>query len=363
MTLSCRGVGRMLVFATLFGLIAAVAAVTVWITYSPASAQTQGQVPGNVLGSASDAELWRAVREGAAGTVSIPDTKAATLVQSEGDNWRAWRNGPIFWVGGIAFWTMFLVIFGFYQLRGKVRISHGRSGRSVQRFTALERFAHWLTAGSFIVLAITGVNLLYGRYVVRLFQDLFGIEGALPGGGSETYAMITQLGKYAHNYVAFAFMAGLVLIFVLWVRYNFWDRYDWGWIKKGGGLFFETEHPLAAKFNFGQKTVFWMVIGGGLVLSITGLNLLFPFQFAGVEQMQWMQAIHGTASQVMCMLMLAHIYIGSIGMEDALNSMVSGDVDENWAKEHHGAWYDEVRAKNLVQASSATTSAGAAPAE
>jgi len=338
-----RGLRRTFAFAVLFGLLAALTAVTAWVTFPSALAQSDGRFPGGAEGIASDADAWRAIRHGVSGTVSIPDRKAAVLVQSEGDTWRKWRLGPIFWVGGTAFWTMFFVIFGFYQLRGRVRISGGRSGRRIRRFSALERFAHWLTAGSFVILAITGVNLLYGRYVVRFFQDWLGVAGDLPGGASATYALITQYGKFAHNYVGFAFMAGLLLIFVLWVRDNLWDRYDWGWIRKGGGLFFETEHPPAAKFNFGQKTVFWMVIGVGLVLSLTGLNLLMPFALTSMEQMQWIQAIHGTASQVLCMLMLAHIYIGSIGMEDSIHAMTTGLVDENWAKEHHSAWYDQVR--------------------
>lgn len=342
---------KTLVLAVLFGLFAALTAITAYVELAPAIAQTEGRVPGGTLGTTSDAELWRQVRRGVTGTVSIPDQKAATLVQSEGDNWRAWRNGPIYTAGAAAFWTIFLVVFGFYMLRGKVRIQHGKSGRTILRFNGVERFAHWLAAGSFIVLAVTGVNMLYGKHLL------------MPVIGKEAFAALTELGKLTHNYVGFAFMLGLVMIFVLWVKDNFWDRYDWGWIKKGGGLLFETEHPRAGKFNFGQKTVFWMVIGGGLVLSGTGLNLLFPFQWATLSQMQWLQAIHGTASQVMCMLMIAHIYIGSIGMEDAIHSMTSGRVDENWAREHHAAWFDEVKAKEAEARRQAPAAAPGAPAE
>lgn len=296
-----------------------------------AVADLPGAPPGSIRGSVSGAEMWRAIREGGVGTVSIPDPKAALLVQSEGDNWRAWRNGPVAVVGAIAFWIMFFVVFGFHNIRGTIRIEHGRSGRDLRRFSGIERFGHWLTAGSFLILAVTGVNMIYGKSLL------------LPILGHELFATLTQWGKYVHNYIAFAFMAGLVLIFVLWVRDNLWDRYDWGWIKKGGGLLFPTEHPPAGKFNFGQKTMFWAVIGFGLILTVTGLNLLFPFAIVDLQQMQWMQVIHGAASQIICMLMVAHIYIGTVGMEDAFRSMTTGYVDENWAKEHHRAWYDEVK--------------------
>ena len=315
----------------------------------PAVAQTEGAVPGSTKGTASDAEFWRKIRHGNPGTVSIPDGNAAFLVQSEGDNWRAWRNGPIAIVGGITFWVMFFVVFGYYMLRGKVKVQMGKSGRRILRFTTLERFAHWLTAGSFIILAITGVNMIYGRYVVRFFHQLTG--GGTSGGlqGSETYAALTEIGKYVHNYVGFAFIVGLLLVFVLWVRENIWDKYDWNWIKKGGGLLFPNQHPPAAKFNFGQKTVFWAVMIGGGVLSFTGLNLMFPFVLFDLQGQQWIHAIHSTVSQILCMMMVAHIYIGTIGMDEAIHTMTDGYVDENWGREHHSAWLEELRREGKLQ--------------
>ncbi len=318
---------------------------------APAFAQTDGRVPGGALGTVNDAELWRQVRQGDRGTVSLPNKQAGVLVQSEGDNWMNWRNGPIALVGAIMFWVMFFVVFGFYMLRGKVKIAGGPSGRKVLRFTKLERFAHWLTAVSFLVLAATGVNMLYGKHIV------------MPIVGQSAFAALTQAGKYTHNYIAFAFIAGLVLIFVLWVKDNIWDKYDAGWIKKGGGLLFETEHPPAAKFNFGQKTMFWAVILGGGVLSFTGLNLLFPFVLFDLQQMQWIQAIHGTVSQIVCMLMVAHIYIGTVGMEGAFETMTTGKVDENWAREHHSAWLKEVREMEAKARAETPVVAPGAPAE
>jgi formate dehydrogenase subunit gamma len=287
----------------------------------------------NTLGTINDAEMWRGVRQGEAGYVSIPNKQAGVLVQANGETWRLWRNGPITVVGAVMFWLMVAVVGAFYLLRGKVRIQGGLSGRKILRFKFVERFTHWLTAGSFLILAVTGVNLLYGRHVLPAIIGL------------DAFAELTRIGKYVHNFVGFAFVLGLVLMFVIWVKNNIWDRYDWNWIKKGGGLLFPKEHPPAGKFNFGQKTVFWMVMGGGGILAVTGLNLLFPFYLAGLEQMQWIQAIHSTLSQIMCLLMVAHIYIGTIGMQGAFEAMSTGYVDRNWAREHHRAWLDDVEAK------------------
>jgi formate dehydrogenase subunit gamma len=164
---------------------------------------TGGHVPGQSLGNTSDSELWRGIRRGTEGTVSIPDKKLGVLVQSEGENFRAIRNGPV------SLYSSWLLLVGiallalFFALRGRVKIDSGLSGRTIERFGPVDRFTHWLTAVSFIVLALTGLNLLYGRYVL------------LPILGPEIFAALTQAGKYAHNFIAFAFMLGIAMLFVL----------------------------------------------------------------------------------------------------------------------------------------------------
>src|SRR3546814_644891 len=140
------------------------------------------------------------------------------------------------------------------------------SGRKIERFNGLERFAHWLTATTFVVLALTGLNLLYGRYFL------------LPLVGPEIFSALTIGGKYAHNFLAFGFMIGIVMIAVLWVRQNILNRYDIIWLAKGGGMFTKGTHPPARKFNAGQKILFWIVVLGGISISLSGLALLFPFK-------------------------------------------------------------------------------------
>jgi formate dehydrogenase subunit gamma len=311
-----------------------------------------GNVPGGHLGTSSDSEFWRAVRHGQSGTVSIPDKQAGIMIQSEGDNWRAWRNGP-FTVGGA--WGLlgmigFLALF--FVLRGRIRIDAGPAGRHIERFNGVDRFAHWLSAVSFIVLGLTGLNVLYGKHVL------------LPALGPDAFAVITRAGKYAHNFVSFAFMVGLVLMFVLWVRHNIPNRHDLVWLVKAGGLFVKGVHPPSKRFNAGQKILFWLVILGGLSLSLSGISLLFPFQvpmfavtfevlnvfglglpadFTPMEEMQWSQLWHALASLIMIFVILGHIYIGSLGMEGAFDAMGTGHVDENWAREHHNLWVAEVK--------------------
>ena len=323
--------------------------IVVWD--KPVNAQTSGQVPGQALGLNSDADLWRFIREGNAGNISMQNELAAVMIQSEGDNWRAVRNGPISIYGAAGVIGMIVLLAGFYSWRGRIKIDAGPSGKVIERFGSLDRFSHWLMAGSFVILALTGLNLLYGRYVL------------LPILGPEAFSLLTTAGKFAHNYLSFAFMAGLVLSFLLWVKHNIPSKIDIQWLKAGGGIFVKGAHPPAKKFNAGQKMIFWIVMLGGLSVSLSGIALMFPFQTAMfaktfgllnmigfdlptnltiLQEQQLNQLWHAIVSLVLMTIIIAHIYIGSVGMEGALDAMNSGKVDRNWAKEHHNLWVKEV---------------------
>ena len=335
-----------------FRIFALLAVLFCGVATLPANvaAQQGGAVPGESLGLNSDTDLWRFVRTGNAGSTQMKDELAAVMIQSEGDNWRAMRNGPISAIGGIGLIMVVFILGLFYVVRGKIKIDAGPSGDTILRFGTIDRFAHWLMAGSFIILGITGLNMLYGRYVL------------LPVIGKDAFAALTAAGKYAHNFLAFAFMLGLALSFVLWVRHNIPNKVDLQWIKMGGGIVKKGVHPPAKKFNAGQKLIFWAVMIGGLSVSMSGIALMFPFQttmfadtfallngvgfnlptnFTPLQEQQLNQLWHGFVSLLLIVMIMAHIYIGSVGMEGALDAMNSGRVDRNWAKEHHSLWVEE----------------------
>ncbi len=312
----------------------------------PAQSQ-EGQIvatpPGNnlsnTLGAASDSDIWREIRRGRRGSISFADTATGVLIQSEGQTWRAIRNGPLRDLGwwGLAGVVALLALF--FAARGRIRITAGPSGRKVERFTTFERFVHWMTAGSFVVLALTGLNILYGRY---LFASGLEIGNGEFTALHQAFAALTHYGKIAHNAIGFSFIIGIVLMFVIWVRDNLPDRYDAGWIAAAGGLFSQGAHPPSGKFNFGQKMVFWSVMAFGVVLFGTGISLMFPFFWFGMQDMQLVNLIHSAVALVAIAIILAHIYIGTIGMEGAFDAMGTGQVDENWARENHSAWLAEI---------------------
>jgi formate dehydrogenase subunit gamma len=318
----------------------------------PALAQQQGNVPGAPLGNQSDAEFWRALRQGDQGTVSAPNPAGGMLIQSEGDNWRAVRNGPLSTYGVWGLIGIIALLALFFAVRGRIRIEEGRSGVTITRFGFLDRFAHWLTATCFVVLALTGLNILYGRYIFP------------PVIGQEAFSWLLLGGKYAHNFLAFGFMLGLVLMIVLWIGQNFPNRYDLVWLAKGGGMFTKGSHPPAKKFNAGQKIVFWLVVLGGISVSFSGIMLLMPFQIeafgatfawinwafgtayptslAPLQEMQLAQLWHAIMGLFLTIVIIGHIYIGTIGMEGAFDAMGSGEVDRNWAREHHSVWVEQL---------------------
>ncbi|NNM74817.1 formate dehydrogenase subunit gamma [Enterovirga sp. DB1703] len=267
------------------------------------------------------------------GRVSIPDGKAALLEQPQGREWRQFREGWLPWIGGIAILGMLLALFGFYFTKGRIRLDQTEeSGVKILRFNAFERFMHWLTAVCFIVLALTGLNYIFGK---RLLMPIIG---------PDAFAALSQWGKYAHNYLAWPFMLGLLLMLIVWVKDNIPNRVDVAWIRKGGG-FLGDAHPSAYRFNAGQKMIFWIVVIGGLLMSATGILMLFPFSATDINGMQLTQAVHAVIGVLFIAAILAHIYIGSLGMEGAYDAMGSGEVDLAWARRHHDLWVEEQRAK------------------
>jgi formate dehydrogenase subunit gamma len=319
---------------------------------APAVAQRALDQPSDALGQGSKSDEWRQIRQGVQGNVSIPNKQAGVLIQSEGETWRAARNGPLSTFGAWALFGIIAVLALFFALRGRIKVQSGWSGLLVERFTSIERFTHWMTAVSFIILGLTGLNMLYGRYVLR------------PIIGATAFSWLTLIGKVAHHYLAFAFMLGLILMFVLWVRENIPNRYDLQWLKQGGGFFSKQAHPPAKKFNAGQKIIFWLVILGGVSASVSGLALLFPFKFSlfsstfavvdvlglglptdltPLQETQLAQVWHAVVGLLLIALIIAHIYIGTIGMEGAFDAMGTGKVDRNWAEEHHQLWVAEMQ--------------------
>jgi formate dehydrogenase subunit gamma len=293
---------------------------------APGIAQKLGPdgAPNPTASVTSERELLRQFPR-AEGRIDIPDTKATVLIQPAGRTWDYFHEVLLHWGGAIVILGMIAVLGAAYLIMGRLRITAGRSGRKIVRFKAFERFSHWLTAVSFVILGLTGLNITFGKILL------------LPVIGPDAFSSVSQAAKYVHNFTSFSFVAGLVLIIAIFFKDNIPEKVDLEWLKQGGG-FIKNKHAPAGRFNPGEKAVYWLSLAAGVFVSVSGFVLLFPFFGTDIADMQIAQAVHAIVAVLFVALILGHIYIGTLGMEGAFEAMGTGEVDLNWAMEHHDVW-------------------------
>jgi len=308
------------------------------------NAQRAKSQPGN------NAPFWRGVHDSGTkqGVTNLPGAEKGVLIQefvqypgsrvtNAGEAWRQVRNRWIVPYGGSLIVIVALAIGLFYFARGPMGGHVPYTGRKIERFTYFERAAHWSNAVAFCVLAISGLVMAFGKFLL------------LPVIGGALFGWLTYALKTAHNFAGPLFAVSLLIVFVTFLRDNLPGRGDLRWIARAGGLFGGAEPP-SGRFNAGEKIIFWggvfflgiVVVGSGLVLDkvIPGLAYLR-------SDMQIAHMIHGVATVLMMAMFLGHIYIGTIGMRDAYSAMKTGYVDEGWAEEHHALWYEDIRAGKI----------------
>src|SRR5947208_2113081 len=315
-------------------IIGAFAVALILAIAAPASAQQPAAV-NPTAASVKEQQLLNALGSGGAvgGRVSIPDQKSANLIHPAGRDWRQFHEVTLRWIGGIAILAMLLILIVFYLVRGQVKLESGYSGRRIVRFNAFERFVHWMTATCFIILALTGLNITFGKPLL------------LPLIGEPAFADWAQWAKYAHNYLSFPFAIGVVVIFLMWIAGNIPNRVDVEWLKRGGGIV-GHDHPPAYRFNAGQKMMYWLVVIAGTAVATSGYLLMFPFYVTDIQGMQLAQTVHAIIAVLFVAVMLAHIYIGTIGMEGAVEAMGEGTGNENWQSEPEPRWQEEEAGRN-----------------
>jgi len=308
----------------------------------PADPTQQRQAERQLVQPGNNAPVWREVQSGQKAYTSIKGQETNILVQpamrlpgtpttTAGEAWRLFRNNLITPIGGWLFAAVVVLIGVFYWLKGPVKLHGQPTGRLIQRFTAFERYAHWVMGISFAILGVTGLILLLGKYVL------------LPVIGYTLFSWLSSLSKNLHNFVGPIFALSLVVFIVTYIRDNIPRGYDFKWFASAGGMF-GGKHVPSGRFNAGEKGWFWIgVVVLSLIVSITGLILNFP-NFDQVRAVM-IQAniIHAIAAMAVIILAVGHIYMGTIGVEGAYGSMRYGYVDEAWAKEHHQLWYEDVK--------------------
>ncbi|MCU7853955.1 MAG: formate dehydrogenase subunit gamma [Candidatus Thiodiazotropha sp. (ex Monitilora ramsayi)] len=274
------------------------------------------------------AELWRDVRQREApvsGKTQVGGVETGVLINATGDRWRQFRMDELIPVGGYVIGAIIVLLLIFYMVRGRVPIEGGASDRKLPRYTTYERMVHWFIASVFLFLAITGLILLFGR---PMLIPLFGKEG---------FSIIASACKEGHNLMGPLFLLALVMVFFQFVRRNIYQKGDLTWLLRGGGII-GKKHVPSNFFNMGEKTMFWLLVFVGSLIGISGLVLVFPVLGLGREFMALAHVGHAIGALLMIAVIIGHIYIGTVGMEGAIEGMKTGYCDLNWAKEHHDLW-------------------------
>lgn len=290
-------------------------------------------------------EFWSRIRYGARGNVVLPGAESGILIQSAGEDWRLIRNEQLTRYGSMALLGVLAAIALFFLLRGRIKIHGGRSGRVIARFTLAQRIAHWFAATLFVLLAISGLIILFGKSVL------------LPLIGPNAFSIMASASMQGHNLFGPLFLPAVLAILVLFIKGNAPRLVDISWLLKAGGLF--GGHASSGKYNAGQKIWFLLTIVLGLAISASGFILLFPDALVDRSQAQIANLAHGIAALIFITVGIGHAYIGSIGMEGAFEAMSTGTVDENWAKEHHDRWYAEHKGQATTDTARAEVEAGA----
>jgi formate dehydrogenase subunit gamma len=282
---------------------------------------------------ALDADAWRQIKSGETGP-NYRDSRFQgeyNLINASGESWRQIRNRWVSPFGVIAVVGMFALITLFYLVVGRKKLDEPRTGRKLLRWPLLVRSLHWTVATLFIVLALSGLNLLYGKFV---FRPLFG---------DAIWAGMMSGTKVLHNYLGPLFGILLVILLVRLFMANIPRKHDLAWFAKGGGLVGKGVHPDAGFANGGEKVWYWLLATAGIVVIASGLVMDFPNYGQTRDTMQWANVIHAVGALGLTAVALGHIYIGTLGTEASLEGMTTGYVDETWAKEHHNLWYEEVK--------------------
>jgi len=295
----------------------------------PVAAQTAAQAPAPLDANTAAVTEQRLLQRHylIEGRGTIADTRSYVIEQPLGRLWRMAQSVWLRWIGAaviIATLAFFTVL---YFTLGPMRIEAGRSGRMIVRFSAFERCLHWTIAISFTILAVTGLNITFGR------------ELLLPLIGAEAFSRWSLLSKYAHDYSSFPFLLCVAVMFLLWARATLPTMVDVRWFMEGGGMV-GHRHPPAEKFNGGQKLLFWVAMAGTAGVALSGVFLLFPFYWSNIIGMQIAHVAHALVGLAFVATVIAHIYIGAVGLEGGWAAMVSGEVDLNWAKQHHSLWVE-----------------------
>ncbi|WP_431857910.1 NahK/ErcS family hybrid sensor histidine kinase/response regulator [Azospirillum sp.] len=280
-------------------------------------------------------DFWRDVRNGAEGTVNQPSPwHRGVLIQLTGADWGSVRTDIVATYGTQLAGVSVAVLLGFLMLHGRLRAAAWTLARWAGRVRDLERLAYGVTALSFVLLGVTGLTILYGRRMIA------------PLVGKETFAAMALLSKQVHDLVSWTFMLGVVLLVLVWIRNHVPVGGRLGRWRDAGAKP-SVARPLGATAHL----VFWSAVGGGIVVSYSGLALLFPLALVELQKMQIMQIVHSVSSLTLAALIFGHVLIASIVVRENARKLIEAkEVLERRVEERTAELTREIAERRAVEA-------------
>ena len=282
-------------------------------------------------------DLWRAVRQRDSeiiGNTQMRSPDAGVLINTSGQKWREFRMKQLVPLAFLLLAGVLLILIVFRLIQGGMKLRAGRSGIKVPRFTPFQRLVHWSVAILFLLLGFTGIILTFGR------------DGLIPIIGNEAFSTIAIIARRIHDFSGPVFAIALLVMLFTFMKGNFPKIMDLKWLLKAGGLF--GSHVSAGRYNAGEKIWYWLAMVVGLIVVVSGLVLDFPIFGQDRQMMELSHVVHAIAAVSILAVAFGHIYMGTVGVEGAFESMKTGYCDVNWAKAHHDQWFEEMRQQGVV---------------
>jgi formate dehydrogenase subunit gamma len=201
----------------------------------------------------------------------------------------------------------------------------------VRRFSRSERAVHWIHAAAFFVLLGSGL-VLYLPSLARI--------------GNRAFV------KDVHLYTAAAWALALLAVVLFGDRKGLrrtlgdldgFDADDRLWLRR-----YPTKQ---GRFNAGQKLNAAVTAAFAVLFAISGLLLWYGerdtrFRFAGTI------VLHDGLMWISLILLAGHLYLALIypRTRHALRGIVRGDVEVDWAWQHHPKWVKDVLARGPEEA-------------
>jgi formate dehydrogenase subunit gamma len=310
----------------------------------------------------NNAPTWRQVSSGVAGYSSLPVTQApeagvliqpfvqypGSRVTNAGEAWRQTRNNWIIPYGGALVAITVLALAIMFFTKGPLGQDYPANSKKIERFTPFERAAHWANAFAFVALAVSGLTMAFGKFIL------------LPVIGTTLFGWLAYALKNLHNFAGPLFAVSLLIVIITFAKDNVANAADFNWLKSAGGMLGDKQVP-SHRFNAAEKGVFWWAVTiPGLIVVASGLvlNQLVPGVGVFRNEMQIASMVHSVMAFWFAAILIGHIYMGTIGTRGALEGMQTGYVTEGWAQEHHELWYNDVKAGKIPAQRSQTTLAG-----